>query len=274
MEIMVNIVVLLSHRVSIVFNVGSLTLLATVTNAEQALLLGPATVFPLPKGAPLVVRANSSPVYDPAPVPYCNISFDTTEQYTEMEDEVTSANPAGKTLAQFVLEAFAQANANNGLLDSVSQSDVVTALTKLQAMWVPSALNFKTNYTDTGLTDTNQVAFVTEQLIQVPYPFSVGSAQTAYFDDTFEGLTIMLPGNGNTTNVNFDMQGRGDYYLQELAADGKSDTLEPYIAAVQNGAETLFFATSGAVQDASASSVASTIVIPSSAQIWLGTAQR
>ncbi len=81
----------------------------------------------------------------------------------------------------------------------------------------------------------------------------------------------MLPGNGNTPNVNFNMQGRGDYYLQELAADGKSDTLEPYIASVQNGAETLFLATSSAGQDASASSVASTIVLPSSAQIWIGT---
>jgi hypothetical protein len=471
--------------------------------------------------------------YDPIPVPYCNVSFDTPEQYGEMESEVTSTDPAGKTLAQFVLEAFAQANANHTTLDSVSESDVVIALTKLAAMWVPSALNFKTNYTDTGVTDPNQVAFDAEQLIQVSYrfpillaqygpvsqpgtienllaalltdgqvgelneavdvsytnvyltkicnliligqgpedgggnilvpadatvlntgrtnlmnwvstvrtygiheflsptytgsdmemlanlelfaqdpgilmmaqqgdteawidmyanwydqdqrlggthsrtyefltdenrttdrfiyaasnpssvstpawpdlltsrtprywrgqdytayilpppvgvpnlfpalvpadeqrtilrdfgytdprlntafmyaenymanpsgtggltyPFSVGSAQTAYFDDTFEGLTIMLPGNGNTTNVNFDMQGRGDYYLQELAADGKSDTLEPYIAVVQNGAETLFFATSSAVQDASASSVASTIVIPNSAQIWLGT---
>jgi hypothetical protein len=532
MEIMENMVDLWRHRVSISFKVGSLALLATVTSAEQALLRGSAT-FPLQKRAPLVVRASSSPVYDAAPVPYCNISFDTPEQYTEMEDEVTSANPAGKTLAQFVLEAFAQANANNGPLDSASQSDVVTALTKLEAMWVPSALNFKTNYADTGASDTNQVAFDIEQLIQVPYrfpkllaqygpvgtsgtienllaalltdgqagelneavdvsytnvfltkicnliligqgpedgngntlvpadatllntgrtnfmnwvstvrtygiheflsptytgsdvemlanidlfaqdpgiltmaqqafeeawidlyanwynqdqrlggthsrtyefltdenrttdryiyaaskpssvstpawpdlltsrtprywrgqdytayilpppagvpnlfpaqvpaneqriilrdfgytdphvnaafmyaenylanpagtggltyPFSVASAQTAYFDNTFEGLTIMIPGDENTPNVNFNMQGRGDYYLQELAADGKSDTLEPYIASVQNGAETLFLATSRAAQDASASSVASTIVLPSSAQIWLGT---
>jgi hypothetical protein len=450
-----------------------------------------------------------------------------------MEGVVTSSNPAGKTLAQFVLEAFAQANATNAKLDSVSERDVVTALTKLKAMWVTSALNFKTNYKDRGVTDTNQVAFVTEQLIQVPYrfpkllaqygpvsksgtiesllaalltdgqtgqlnqavdvsytnvfltkicnliligqgpqdgagnplvppdatvvdtgrtdfmnwistvrtygiheflsptytgidiemlanielfaqdpgiksaaqqayteawidmyanwynqdqrlggthsrtyeflvdenrttdryiyaasnpttvsspawpnlltgrlprywrgqdytayvlpppasvpnlfsaqlpanqsrtilrhfgytdprlnaafmygenymanllgtagltyPFSVGSTQTSYFDSTFEGLTIMLPGDGNTSNVNFNMQGRGDYYLQELAADGKSDTLEPYIAAVQNGAETLFLATGSADQAESASSVASTIVIPSSAQVWIGT---
>jgi hypothetical protein len=478
-------------------------------------------------------RVTNQAIYDPAPVPYCNVSFDTAAQYSELESEVTASDPAGKTLAQFVLEAFAQANADNTTLDSVSQSDVVTALTKLQAMWVPAALNFKTNYTDTGITDTNQVAFVTEQLIQVPYrfpkllaqygpvgqsgtienllaalltdgqagelnqavdvsytnvyltqicnliligqgpedgnnialvpadtttlntgrtnfmnwastvltygvheflsptytgddmemvanvelfaqdpgilemaqqavkeawidmyanwynqdqrlggthsrtyefltdenrttdryiyaasnpatpsspawpnllpsrtprywrgqdytayilpppanvpnlfpaqvssnnirtilrdfgytdprlnaafmyaenymanplgtggltyPFSVGSAQTAYFDNTFEGLTIMLPGNGNTPNVNYNMQGRGDYYLQELAADGKSDTLEPYIASVQNGAETLFLATSSAEQDASATTVASTIVLPNSAQVWIGT---
>ena len=478
-------------------------------------------------------KSTASALYDPIPVPYCNVSFDTAAQYNEMETEVTSDNPAGKTLAQFVLEAFAQANANNAMLDSVSESDVITALTKLEAMWAPSALNFKTNYEDTGITDTNQVAFVTEQLIQVPYrfpkllaqygpvtqsgtienllaalltdgqagelnqsvdvsytnvyltkicnliligqgpedgkdntlvpadattlntgrtnfinwvstvrtygiheflsptytgddmemianielfaqdpgiltiaqqaakeiwidvyanwynpdqrlggthsrtyefltdenrttdryiyaasnpssisslvwpdlltgrdprywrgqdytayilpppdsvpnlfaaqvpasgsrtilrafgytdprlnaafmyaenymanprgtggltyPFSVGSAQTAYFDNTFEGLTIMLPGDGNTSNLNFNMQGRGDYYLQELAADGKSDTLEPYIASVQNDAETLFLATSSAAQDTTASSVASTIVIPSMAHIWIGT---
>jgi hypothetical protein len=475
---------------------------------------------------------NVVPVYDPIPVPYCNVAFDTPGQYSQMESEVTSSDPAGKTLAQFVLEAFAQANANNTTLDSASESDVVIALTKLKAMWVPSALNFKTNYTDTGVTDLNQVAFDTEQLIQVSYrfpillaqygpvsqsgtienllaalltdgqvgelnqavdvsytnvyltkicnliligqgpedgdgnilvpadaavlntgrtnlmhwvstirtygiheflsptytgidmemlanidlfaqdpgvimmaqqgyteawidmyanwhdqdqrlggthsrtyefltdenrttdryiyaasnpstvssaawpnlltsraplywrgqdytayilppptsvpslfaaqiptnesrtilrdfgytdprlnaafmyaenymanpsgtggltyPFSVASAQTAYFDDTFEGMTIMLPGNGNTTNVNYNMQGRADYYLQELAADGKSDTLEPYIASVQSGAETLYLATSSAQQDASVTTVASTIVIPNSAQIWIG----
>jgi len=476
---------------------------------------------------------NTVSLYDPIPVPYCNVSFDTPEQYSEMESEVTSSDPAGKTLAQFVLEAFAQANADNTALDSVSENDVRIALTKLAAMWVPSALNFKTNYADTEVTDPNQVAFDAEQLIQVSYrfpillaqygpvsqsgtienllaalltdgqagelnqavdvsytnvyltkicnliligqgpedgdgnilvpadatilntgrtnlmnwvstvrtygiheflsptytgidmemlanlelfaqdpgilmmaqqgyteawidmyanwynqdqrlggthsrtyefltdenrttdryiyaasnpstvyspawpdlltsrapqywrgqdytayilpppatvpdlfaaqvptnesrkilrdfgytdprlnpafmyaenymanpsgtagltyPFSVGSAQTAYFDNTFEGMTIMLPGNGNTTNVNYNMQGRDDYYLQELAADGKSDTLEPYIASVQNGAETLFLATSSAAHDSSASSVASTIVIPNSAQIWIGT---
>jgi hypothetical protein len=478
-------------------------------------------------------KSAASALYDPIPVPYGNVSFDTAAQYSGMEAEVTSDNPAAKTLAQFVLEAFAQANANNAMLDSVSESDVIAALTKLEAMWVPSVFNFKTNYEDTGITDTNQVAFVTEQLIQVPYrfpkllaqygpvtqsgtienllaalltdgqagelnqsvdvsytnvyltkicnliligqgpedggnntlvpadattlntgrtnfinwvstvriygiheflsptytgddmemianielfaqdpgiltiaqqaakeiwidlyanwynpnqrlggthsrtyefltdenrttdryiyaasnpssisspvwpdlltgrdprywrgqdytayilpppdsvpnlfaaqlpaggsrtilrafgysdprlnavfmyaenymanpggtgglsyPFSVGSAQTAYFDNTFEGLTIMLPGDGNTSNLNFNMQGRGDYYLQELAADGKSDTLEPYIASVQNDAETLFLATSSAAQDTTASSVASTIVIPSMAHIWIGT---
>jgi len=505
---------------------------ATAANADYPSISQSSSML-LKQGRSAQRTTKTTPNYDPVAVPYCNVSFDLASQYTELESEVTASDPAGKTLAQFVLEAFAQANANNTALDSVSRSDVVTALTKLEAMWVPSALNFKTNYTDAGVTDTNQVAFVTEQLIQVPYrfpkllaqygpvgksgtienllaalltdgqagelsqvvdvsytnvyltqicnliligqgpedgdnntlvpadattlntgrsdfmnwistvliygiheflsptytgddmemvanvelfaqdpgiitmaqqavkeawidmysnwynqdqrlggthsrtyefltdenrttdryiyaasnpstasspawpdlltsrtprywrgqdytayilpppasvpnlfpaqvpannsrtilrdfgytdprlnaafmyaenymanpsgtggltyPFSVGSAQTAYFDNTFEGLTIMLPGNGNTPNVNFNMQGRGDYYLQELAADRKSDTLEPYIASVQNGAETLFLATSSAGQDASASSVASTIVIPSSAQIWIGT---
>lgn len=492
---------------------------------------GPFLLITILVGAFCLITNATAQLYDPAPVPYCNVTFDTATQYSAMESAVTSSNPAGKTLAQFVLEAFAQANMNNSLLDSQSQSDVVTALNKLQATWVPSALNFKTNYTDTAVTDTNQVAFVIEQLIQVPYrfpkllaqygpvsaqgtienllstllsegqtgllneevdvsytnvfltkvcnliligqgpadghgnvlvpadstvldtgrtdltswvstvrtygvhefvsptytgsdlemlgniylfaqdpgisstaqqgykeawidmyanwynqdqrlggthsrtyefltdenrttdrflyaasnpktvtspawpdlltsrtprywrgqdyvsyilpppndvpgifpaqvptntartilrdfgytghidpawmygenymanpsgtgglsyPFSVGAAQTPYPDQTFEGLTIMVPGNGNTTNVNYNMQGRGDYYLQQLAADGKSDTLKPYIAAVQNGAETLFMATSSAQEDTTASSVASTIVIPNSAQIWIG----
>ena len=101
------------------------------------------------------------------------------------------------------------------------------------------------------------------------YPFSIGSAQAEYPDPTFEGLTIMLPGNGTTTNVNFNMQGRKDYYLQQVV-DSKSETLQPFIACAQNGAETLFVATSNAQQDANAEEVASTIIIPNSAQIWIG----
>lgn len=475
---------------------------------------------------------SSPPLYDHQPTPYCKIIYDLSSEYAGLESEVTSSNPAAKTLAQFVLEAFAQANTNNGLLDSQSESDAIIALTDLQSMWIPSALDFKTYYTDTDVTDANTVQFVIEQLIQVSYrfpkllaqygpvsqsgtienllstllaegvlgvinekldvsytnafltkvcnlvllgqgaadgnrnvllaadstvldtgrtdlmswfdtvrtygvhefisptytgldlemlaniqlfaqdpgiatmgqqgykeawidvyanwcnqdqrlggthsrtyefltdenrttdrfiyaasnpltvsspawphlltqrlplywrgqdytaymlpppsdvpnlfpaqvpanttqtilrdfgytgtyldpiwmygenymanpsgtggttyPFLVGSTESQYLDPTFEGLTIMLPGNGNTTNLNFNMQGRGDYYLQELAPDGKSGTLQPYIAAVQNGAETLFLATSDLFQDSRASSVASTIVIPNSAQIWIG----
>lgn len=532
MENMKNIASSCSRLVSSILT-PAVVLVAIASSAEAAPIFRPSPELPLHQRSSPNPVTNTLPIYDPVPAPYCSVSFDTADQYNQMESEVTSANPAGKTLAQFVLEAFAQANANNAKLDSVSQSDVVTALTKLEAMWVPSALNFKTNYADPGVTDTNQVAFVIEQLIQVPYrfpkllaqyapagtsgtienllaalltdgqagelneavdisytnvfltkicnliligqgpedgngntlvpadatvlntgrtnfmtwistvrtygiheflsptytgidiemlanielfaqdpgiltmaqqayeevwidmyanwynqdqrlggthsrtyeflidenrttdryiyaasnpsivsppawpdlltsrtprywrgqdytayilpppagvpnlfpaqvptngnrtvlrdfgytdprlnaafmyaenymanpsgtggltyPFSVGSAQIAYFDNTFEGMTIMLPGNGNTTNVNYNMQGRGDYYLQELAADGKSDTLEPYIASVQNAAETLFLATSSAEQDASATTVASTIVIPNSAQVWIGT---
>jgi hypothetical protein len=103
------------------------------------------------------------------------------------------------------------------------------------------------------------------------YPFSVGSTESFYDDPTFEGLTIMLPGNGNTTNVNFNMQGRKDYYLQQVVG-AKSETLKPFIASVQNGAETLFLATSNAQDDTSAVEVASTIIIPNTAQVWVGNA--
>jgi hypothetical protein len=68
------------------------------------------------------------------------------------------------------------------------------------------------------------------------YPFSVGSTEASYNDPTFEGLTIMLPGNGSTANVNFNMQGRRDYYLQQLIGS-KSETLKPFIASAQSGAE-------------------------------------
>ncbi|MBV9275453.1 MAG: hypothetical protein JO333_16265, partial [Verrucomicrobia bacterium] len=127
--------------------------------------------FAILTGTACLAPKASAQLYDPAPVPYAKVFFDTAAQYTQMEGQVTSNNPPGKILAQFVLEAFAQANANNAALDSVSQGDVVTALTELQAMWVPSGLNFKVNYQDAGINDTNQVEFVCEQLIQVPYRF-------------------------------------------------------------------------------------------------------
>jgi len=86
--------------------------------------------------------------YDPFPTPYCAIGFEGSPSYTALENEVTSTDPEGKFLAQFVLEAFAQANANNGLLDSASQTAAVTALNRLQSMWVPASQNFKWSYGD------------------------------------------------------------------------------------------------------------------------------
>jgi hypothetical protein len=69
------------------------------------------------------------------------------------------------------------------------------------------------------------------------------------------------------------MQGRQDYYLQHrVSASGKAETLKPLIASVQNAAETLFLASTNAGQDSAAIEVASTIVIPATAQVWIGTA--
>ena len=533
MEIMKNLNRRWSRRLSTILAAGSLSLLATAANAEPPPIYQSPVILPH-KRPPSRGTVTSTPaLYDSAPVPYCNILYDRPQDYALLETEVTGKNPSASTLAQFVLEAFAQANANNGLLDSTSQADAITALTELESMWVPSALNFKANYTDTQVTDSNAVELVIEELIQIPYrfpvllaqygsvtqsgtientlatlfaegvagelnhevdvsytniflykicnlvllgqgptdgdghvllaadptvvntgrtellswvdtvrtygvheflsatytglglemlgnlqvfaddpgivmmaqegwkeawidmdanwfeqdqrlggthsrtyefltdedrktdrflyavsnpstvysppwpdlltervplywrgqdyiayvlppprdvpnlftavvptnssqtvlrnfgftgtsenpafmygenykgnpsgtggltyPFSVGSTESLYPDPTFEGLTIMLPGNTNTTNVNFNMQGRGDYYLQKLVGS-KSETLEPFIASVQNGAETLFMATSNAAQDAAASSVASTIIIPNTAQVWIGNA--
>jgi hypothetical protein len=479
------------------------------------------------------IGMSNAQTYDPAPAPYCNILYDRPQDYSLLESQVTGSNPSCSQLAQFVLEAFAQANANNALLDSQSQTIAVTALNDLQSMWIPSALNFKTDYSDSGVTNTNAVEFVAEPLVQIvyrfpkllaqygpvsqsgtienllskllaegqsgeinhivavsytnvwltrvtnliltgqglidgygntlltaspdvvnrgrtdflawaaalrsdgiheflspsytgldlealgyldlyakdpgiaalaqqgyrlfwielyanwynkdqrlggthsrtysfltdqdrktdrfyyavsnlinppappwpilltariplywrgqdfiayalpppsdvpflfanqvpangsrmilrnfglgdsnfdstfmygehymgnpsgtgglSYPFSVGSTEASYNDPTFEGLTIMLPGNGTTANVNFNMQGRKDYYLQQLIGS-KSETLKPFTASAQNGPETLFLASSSVQDDADAAEVASTIVMPSAAQIWIGNA--
>jgi hypothetical protein len=80
----------------------------------------------------------------------------------------------------------------------------------------------------------------------------------------------MMPGAGSTANVNYNMQGLENYYLQ----GGSPTTLTPFMAGVQNHAETLFLAsqTGQFAANAGATEVASTIVFPSSAQIWIGTA--
>jgi hypothetical protein len=482
----------------------------------------------------LIAAASNAQTLDPVPVPYCTIAYDGPPSYGLLESKVSLSNPQAKAMAQFVLEAFAQANANSGLLDPQSQTTAVTALNLIQSMWVPSSLNFKSFLTDTGVSDNNAVEFITESLVQISYrfphllalygpvsqsgtienllstllsecqigvinhhftvgytnqwlfrlcniiltgqgstdgngnvllapnadvinrgrtdfltwvstvrnngihefmsptytgvdlealgyinlyardpgiaamaqqaykliwidmyanwytqnqriggthsrtyefltdedretdrffyavshlttppsppwpillntrsngywrgqdfiaymlpppsdvpylygniiaanlsrtilrsflteesnydpdymygenylanpsgagglsyPFSVGSTECFYDDLTFEGLTIMMPGNGITANVNFNMQGRKDYYLQILAPDAKADTLKPFIASAQNAAETLFVASSSAQDDAGAVEVASTIVIPNTAQVWIGTA--
>jgi hypothetical protein len=482
----------------------------------------------------LMAGVTSGQTLDPIPVSYCNISYNHPYSYTGLEANVTVANPENKVLAQFVLEAFAQANSNGALLDPVSQTTVVTALTRLQSMWVPSSINFKSYYNDAAVSDTNSVEFITESLVQISYrfphllaqygpvsqagtienllsiilsegqagainqvltisytnmwlfrlcniiltgqgstdgngnvlvapnayaldrgrtdfmawistvrnngihefqsptytgvdlegagyielyardpglaamaqqayklvwidlyanwynqdqrmggthsrtyefltdedretdrffyavsnlttppipgwpillttrtlnywrgqdyiayilpppsdvpnlfganiavnqsrtilrsflsqeseydpaymygenymanpsgtgglnyPFSIGSTESFYDDQTFEGLTIMMPGGVTTPNVNFNTQGRKDYYLQILAADGKADTLRPFIVSAQNAGETLFLASSNALDDTTAVEVASTIVIPNTMQVWIGTA--
>ena len=470
---------------------------------------------------------------DSIPTAYCTLSYGGLPSYNQLEGKVTAPNPGSKSMAQFVLEAFALANANNGLMDPQSQSAVVTALSLIQAMWVPALLNFKSYFADASVSDFNAVEFATESLVQIPYrfphllamygpvnqpgtienllaallsegqigainhhftvgytnqwmfrlcnliltgqgvtdgsgnvllaanadvlnrgrtdfmawasnvredgvrefmsptyagldleasgyldlyardtgisamaqqayklfwidlyanwynrgqrmggthsrtyeflvdqdresdrflnavshpvlplspgwpvllnsrsygywrgqdfiayvlpppsdvpllygadlasggsrtilrsfasdgnydpdymygenymanptgagglsyPFSVGSAECFYNDLTFEGLTIMMPGDATTSNVNFNMQGRKDYYLQVVCSDGKADTLKPFIASSQNAAETLFLAASPGAADKAAVEVSSSIVIPNTAQVWIGTA--
>ena len=483
----------------------------------------------------LAATASNAQTYDPIPVPYCDIGYEGSPSYSALEGQVNGSNPQGKAMAQFVLEAFALANANNGLLDSESRNTVLLALNRLQSMWAPSSLNFKSYYTDNGVSDLNAVEYITESLVQISYrfpkllaqygpvdqsgtienllsqlsaegqtgevnhhftvsytniwllrvgnlvltgqgpadgngnllltpnqtvidrgrtdfmawvstvqnngvhefmsptytgvdlealgniylyardpgiaamaqqgskllwidmyanwytqnqrmggthsrtcefltdedretdrfyyavshvnsqpspawpvllesrthgywrgqdyiayvlpppsevpplygaeiaadrsrtilrsfvsdetnydpnfmygenfmanpsgegglsyAFSVGSTESFYDDPTFEGMTIMMPGDGDTTNINFNMQGRQDYYLQHLVnGTGKAETLKPFIASVQNAAETLFLASSKGKTDAfvGAGEVASSIVIPNTAEVWIG----
>jgi hypothetical protein len=145
--------------------------------------------------------------YDPIPTPFCTIGFDGSPSYLALENQVTSTNPEGKFLAQFVLEAFAQANANNGLLDSASQTAAVTALNRLQSMWVPASQNFKWNYADSGVTDTNAVEFITEYLIQIPYRFPKLLAQYGPVSQsgTIESLLAALLSEGQTGELNHNI---------------------------------------------------------------------
>ena len=155
----------------------------------------------------LIAFTAKAQTYDPIPSPYCNIGFDGSPSYLAMESYVSSSNPEGKFLAQFVLEAFAQANANNGLLDSASQTAAITALDRLISMWVPSSLNFKWNYQDSGVTDTNAVEFITEYLAQISYRFPKLLAQYGPLTQsgTIENLLALVLTDGQIGELNHNI---------------------------------------------------------------------
>lgn len=142
--------------------------------------------------------------YDPVPTPYCTISFVDSSTYLTLESQATGTDPEAKIMAQFVLEAFALANANNGLLDSQSESSVVTVLNRLQSIWVPSAVNFKWNYEDNIVTDDDAVEFVTESLVQIAYRFPKLLAQYGPVSQsgTIENLLATLLAEGQQGELN------------------------------------------------------------------------
>ena len=142
--------------------------------------------------------------YDPIPAPFCTVSFVGSSTYLSLENQATGANPEAKIMAQFVLEAFALANANNGLLDSQSESSVLTVLNRLQSIWVPSALNFKWNYLDATVTDDNAVEFVTESLVQIAFRFPKLLAQYGPVGQTgtIENLLATLLTEGQDGELN------------------------------------------------------------------------
>jgi hypothetical protein len=142
--------------------------------------------------------------YDPIPTPYCTISFVDSDTYLALESQATGTNPEAKVMAQFILEAFALANQNNGLLDSQSQSSVITVLNRLQSIWVPSAVNFKWDYEDTTVTDDDAVEFVTESLVQIAYRFPNLLAQYGPVSQsgTIENLLATLLMEGQEGELN------------------------------------------------------------------------
>ena len=119
----------------------------------------------------LIAGTGRAQTIDSIPTAYCTLSYGGLPSYNQLEGKVTAPNPGSKSMAQFVLEAFALANANNGLMDPQSQSAVVTALSLIQAMWVPALLNFKSYFADASVSDFNAVEFATESLVQIPYRF-------------------------------------------------------------------------------------------------------
>jgi hypothetical protein len=154
----------------------------------------------------MTITANAQ-TYDPIPSPFCNIGFDGSPSYTALENYVGSSNPEAKFLAQFVLEAFAQANANNTNLDSASETAALTALQRLISMWVPSSLNFKWSYTDSGVTDANAVEFITEYLAQISYRFPKLLAQYGPVTQsgTIENLLSQVLADGQLGELNHNI---------------------------------------------------------------------
>lgn len=152
----------------------------------------------------LAAISGNAQTYDPIPTPYCDIGFEGSPSYNALRDQVAGSNPQGKAMAQFVLEAFAQANANGGLLDSDSASVVLLALNRLHSMWVPSSLNFKSYYTDKGVSDLDAVEFITESLVQVSYRFPKLLTHYGPVDrsGTVENLLSQLLAEGQTGEIN------------------------------------------------------------------------
>jgi hypothetical protein len=188
--------------------------------------------------------------YDPVPTPYCTISFVDSSTYLALESQATGTNPEAKVMAQFVLEAFALANANKGLLDSQSQSSVVTVLNRLQSIWVPTAVNFKWNYTDTTVTDDDAVEFVTESLVQIAYRFPNLLAQYGPVSQsgTIENLlaTLLTEGQQGELNHTPSVRDTNIWLLKNCnltllgqgVVDGSGNVLAPSDADITNAART------------------------------------
>src|ERR1700744_3586003 len=71
-------------------------------------LVFPTRSLSFQQGLLLLLAGNGmANTFDPLPVPYCKVAYDGPPSYTLLESKVSVSNPQAKSMAQFVLEAFA-----------------------------------------------------------------------------------------------------------------------------------------------------------------------
>jgi len=103
--------------------------------------------------------------------------------------------------------------------------------------------------------------------------FSFATSSGNYWDMDKAPLVVNLGAGSQTVQVNFWMDGRGDWYGNKKIMEGsghmKSLHLTPFIASVQRGPEALFIA-SATTKAVGYTRIESTFTLPASADYWVG----